>query len=222
MYESILFDMDGVLVDTESSQVAAEQQTCRDFGFDIGAIDWGEFKGRTAEDVFNFLINEFGDPEVHSVNEFVEHKTDILLGTLDGNLEPIEGSLDFLNWARNNHKQVGLVTSSNQRVQQFVTKAFGISEYFNTIVTGDDIEKGHGKPLPDPYLTALGNLGLKGGPKTLVVEDSKSGIQSAIAANCHVLAITTSYRQAELNHLNPTYIVNNYPLARSLIEVNRV
>lgn len=214
-YDAIHFDMDGVLADTEPFHVAAELQTCRDYGFDIDPTQWEGFKGRTAEDIFSYLIQTYGNPAVQTTSELIAHKTDVFINLLTGKLTPIPGSLEFLDWVRQSYPKVSLVTSSNKRVQQFIINTFGIADIFDTVVTGDDITEG--KPSPQPYLTAIDKLGVSG-LNSLVIEDSRSGVLSGLAAGCDVLAITTSHGREELITVNPTYIVDDYANARSTIE----
>jgi HAD superfamily hydrolase (TIGR01509 family) len=124
--------------------------------------------------------------------------------------------MEFLDWARTEHKHVSLVTSSNRRIQTHITNAFGISTLFDTIVTGNDIREG--KPSPEPYLTALGRLSLRGTKSSVVIEGSKSGVLSGLTAGCDVLAITTSHTHAELQTVNPTFIAATYALARLMLQ----
>ena len=101
----------------------------------------------------------------------------------------------------------------NKKVQNFITESFGITDLFDEIVTGDDIEKG--KPDPQPYLRALGKLGISGAG-SIVIEDSKIGIISAQKAGCDVLAIATSHTVQELSGIEPipTFIADDYFVAR--------
>jgi HAD superfamily hydrolase (TIGR01509 family) len=213
-YNAIHFDMDGVIADTEAFHVAAEQQTCLDYEFAIDPAQWGGFKGRTATDIFNHLIERYGDPQVHDASTLIAHKTDVFINLLNGKLAAIDGVLDFLAWSRANHSRMSLVTSSNKRVQSFITESLGIADLFDIVITGDDITEG--KPSPQPYLKALGELGVKG-EDSIVIEDSKSGILSAKAALCSVLGITTSHPRSELESVGPTYIADCYEQARLLL-----
>lgn len=206
-YKAIHFDMDGVIADTEAYHVAAEQQTCIDHGFDIDTSQWGGFKGRTAIDIFTYLVDTYGDPSIHKPKELINYKTDVFIESLKDNLNAIDGVLDFLKWARANHDHMSLVTSSNRKVQQFITDSLDITDLFDVIVTGDDITEG--KPQPQPYLLAIEKLGITP-DGSVVIEDSKSGILSAQRAGCDVLAIATSHSPEELLDSVPTYIVVTY------------
>lgn len=213
-YNSVHFDMDGVLANTEPLHVAAEQQTCRDYNFAISPDQWDGFKGQTADDIFRYLLNNYGDPQTQTVEQLIDHKTGLFLEMANHGLEPIDGALDFLQWARDNHEKVTLVTSSNRRVQECIIGRFGIRGMFDNIVTGDDIT--NGKPHPEPYLRSLEQSGTNA-KTSLVIEDSKSGIKSALAAKCAVLAIATSHPAEELMEVHPTYVASDYIHARQLL-----
>lgn len=214
-YKAIHFDMDGVIADTELLHMAAEQQACRDYDINYDPACWAGFKGMTARAVFGYLLEEYGDPQKHTVEELIDHKTNIFLELAQTKLEPIDGALDFLQWARDNHETMALVTSSNRRVQECIIGSFGIGHYFDSIVTGDDIV--NGKPHPEPYLCSLKKTGALA-EHSVVIEDSMSGIKSALAARCSVLAIATSHSVDELKSALPTMIAKNYRQARKLLQ----
>lgn len=214
-YTAIHFDMDGVIADTEPLHVAAEQQTCRDYEFAIEPNRWGGFKGMTARAIFSHLLQNYGNPETQTVDELIDHKTNLFLGMARTKLEPIDGALDFLRWTRDNHRTIALVTSSNSLVRQCITDSLGIGHYFDNIVTGDDIV--NGKPHPEPYLKSLRYTGASA-EESLVIEDSHAGIRSGLAAGCDVLAIATSHSADELAGFGPTYVAANYAQARKLIK----
>ncbi len=214
-YTAIHFDMDGVIANTEPLHVQAEQQTCRDFNFAIDPDEWGGFKGKTAYDIFDHLLHNYGDPRKNTVEELINHKTNIFIDMAKKDLQPIDGALEFLKWARDNHVVMTLVTSSNKRVQECIIESFDVGHYFDHIVTGDDIT--NGKPHPEPYLRSLTQSGVLG-KDSVVIEDSKSGIISGLDSGCSVLAITTSHPTRELEEVNPTFIANDYIEARKILE----
>lgn len=215
-YAAIHFDMDGVIADTEPLHVIAEQQTCRDFNFAIDPNEWGGFKGKTAEDIFHHLLYRYGDPKRQTVRQLIDHKTELFLGLAKKELKPIDGVLEFLRWSRDNHGVMNLVTSSNKRVQECITDAFSIGHYFDHIITGDDVT--NGKPHPEPYLTSLKRSGARA-EHSVIIEDSKSGIQAGLGAGCSVLGIATSHTTRELSEVEPTFIANDYATARRILEL---
>lgn len=220
-YNAIHFDMDGVIVDTEPTHVRAEILTCQEAGFIVDESQWGGFKGRTAVDIFTHIRENFdydGPGSPPEPGELVELKTDVFISILstEGVIE-IEGVLDFIEWSRGNFKKRSLVTSINRRTQRFICQALGLDEEFDHVVTGNDVS--NGKPHPEPYLLTRSGLGLKASDKSLVVEDSYSGVQSALSAETDVLAIATSHTLQELQGFQPapTYIVDSFAHAPAAI-----
>lgn len=214
-FNAIHFDMDGVLANTEPLHVTAEQQTCEDYNFAIDPDQWGGFKGQTAEAIFGYLLKNYGNPEEQAIDELIDHKTGLFLQMAQEKLEPIDGSLDFLQWARDTHEKVALVTSSNRRVQECIIGRFGVAHLFDSIITGDDIT--NGKPDPEPYLRSLQKTNSLA-EKSIVIEDSKSGIQSGLGARCAVLAVATSHTADELREARPTFIASDFRDARLQLE----
>lgn len=214
-YRAVHFDMDGVIANTEPLHISAEQQTCRDFDLSIDPDQWRGFKGRTAEAIFSHLREEYGNPDTPSVPELIDHKTSIFVERAwEEGIEPIEGSIEFIRWVRLNANIVTLVTSSNHRVKDAILGYLGLQRIFDVKITGDDVTRG--KPDPEPYIKAMRLSGATP-ESSLVVEDSKAGIISALGAQCAVLAITSSHPAEELRDVHPTYIVDSYAEARKIL-----
>ncbi len=211
---AIHFDMDGVIADTEPFHVEAELQTCRDFHIEIDESKWGGFKGMTAKAIFDYLILEFGDESYHNADAMIRHKTNLFIEKARDEAEPIDGVMDFLEFSRQRFDRVNLVTSSNRRVQECLIGKFGLAGLFDHITTGDDVM--NGKPHPEPYRRSVDASGVAAG-QSIVVEDSKSGIESGRAAGCNVLAVTTSHTPDELVVVRPRWIVKSYAEARQLL-----
>ena len=213
-FEAVHFDMDGVIANTEHLHVKAEQQTCIDHEFAIDIEQWGGYKGRTAVDIFRHLIDTYGDPKIHNIEKLMAYKTDVFLQLAETELEQIEDAVEFLQWSRGFFENMSLVTSSNKRTQEFIVEKLGIKELFDTVVTGSDIE--NGKPHPEPYQKAIRAMGVSA-HRSLVVEDSMSGIQSGHGAGCEVMAVTTSHTAEELERENPLHIFEDYSQARAYL-----
>ena len=206
--------MDGVITDTESFHMAAELQTCRDYGLNIDETRWGGFKGMTAKAIFDYLILEFGNPDFHSADDMIRRKTDLFIAHAEEYATPIDGVVDFLEFSRERFDRVNLVTSSNRRVQECLVGKFGLERFFDHIVTGDDVTRG--KPNPEPYRLSVALSGIAA-RDSVVIEDSKSGIKSGRSAHCNVLAVTTSHPRSELVVARPHWIAESYDDAEKIL-----
>jgi len=211
------FDMDGVLFDTEPYHVEAEITTCHDYDIAIDPNDWSGFKGRTAIDIFTHIVNTYDNPHGLNPEELVALKTECFLGIVARQgAAPINGALEYLEWCRSNFETVCLVTSSNLPTQQHLCDIAGITEYFDFITTGSEVE--NGKPHPDPYLISCDKSGTSPS-EAVVTEDSQSGIQSAIAAGCLTLAIATSHSVESIGKFTPqpTFVAADYEIAQNTL-----
>ncbi len=211
-HNTIIFDMDGVIVDSEPLHVRAELQTCADHDIKISPAEWTGFKGRTATDIFSHINDRFADGQ-HKVTDLIDHKTNLFVQMVGNDIELITGIEDFLSWCRNRFTNMGLATSSNARVQRAIFKRFNLDQYFDTVVTGDMVTRG--KPNPEPYLLAMSKLGVQPA-QTIVVEDSGSGIASALAAGTTVVGITTSHDRKMLQGHGSHVVIDNYEAGRTL------
>ena len=123
------------------------------------------------------------------------------------NVSLIQGIEDFVSISRARFNKLGLATSATLRDFSSVAQKYPLQTWFDVIITADDTAK-H-KPDPEPYLMAMAMLSVTG-PETLVIEDSPNGIKSATAANCTVVAITTSFNSNELRLAGADMIVETF------------
>lgn len=194
MFNAVLFDMDGVLLDSEPLHMRAERFACRAFGFDPPEETWERLKGRTAQDVFAELKRVCGRDEDPEVAALIAEKEAEYPHQLAG-AQPLHLAMTCVEGSRAIFGKTALVTSSSAHIQQATLAALGMERKFHAIVTGDEIT--NGKPHPEPYLLAAAKLGVD--PKDCaVVEDSDNGIRSAAAAGCFPIGITTSFPRATL------------------------
>jgi beta-phosphoglucomutase len=192
-FTHIIFDMDGVLVDTEPLQMKAELQNCRDFGIDIHEREWDNFKGRTAHSIYTHINDNFADGK-HDINELIDKKTNILMPLLEQSTT-IPGAIKFLKFSKDYFTAIGLATSSNKPTQRKIFEVHNLDQYFDDQMTGDDVSKS--KPNPEIYIRSMQNLQVKP-ENTIVIEDSYSGTKAGIDSGATVITIATSHTLDEI------------------------
>jgi beta-phosphoglucomutase len=207
MIKGVLFDMDGVLVDSESYICSAAILMFKEIGVNALPEDFKPFTGMGE----NTYIG--GVAEKHSVRvdiDKVKARTyEIYEKLVAGKLFPLPGSHEFIKKCYRKGFKLSLVTSADRIKMEVNLREIGLSSNtFLSIITGLDVEKK--KPAPDIYIKAAKSLGLE--PKEcLVVEDAVSGVRAGKAAGCKCLAVTTSFKASELSEADW--------ICRSLLEV---
>lgn len=176
--QAVLFDMDGTLVDTERLWWEAVEQVA---GRPLTEADQPEVLGRPVEYTAGWLAATAGAPAADIAAEL--HRE--FAARVRTGIVPRPGALDLLDALARDGVPTALVTASPRAVADTVLEALGASR-FAASVTADDT--GHTKPAPDPYLAACRALGVD--PAACVaVEDTQTGVSSAEAAGCAVLAV---------------------------------
>jgi beta-phosphoglucomutase len=195
MIRGVLFDMDGVLVDSEPYICKAAMMMFEEIGIKVTSDDFIPFVG-TGE---NRYIG--GVAEKHSIEiDIIKAKArtyQIYQEIVRQKLKPLPGVFEFISACRNKGLRLALATSADRIKMEVNLRELGLSEgIFNSIVTGLDVE--NKKPKPDIYIRAAQNIGLN--PEDcLVVEDAVSGIKAGRSAGCRCLAVTSSFAPEALS-----------------------
>lgn len=180
----MLFDMDGVLVDSEPLHLRATRAALGDRGPSFTERDNRAFVGATDAEVFRVLriLFDLPTPTAALVAAKIEH----LVALIRAEARPMPGVPAVPLRVRAAGLPLGLASSSPRRVIQAVLEVVGLEGAFRAIVSGEEV--GRGKPAPDVYLMAAGRLGVEP-ERCLVVEDSRNGVLAAKAAGMTVAAI---------------------------------
>ena len=184
MIKAVIFDMDGTLVDTESLGVRAWKMAARELGLDLPESVMMGFIGRTLPGVLEALTDLYGN-EGDAERLWRRHKELRDRWVLE-NLPLKPGAGECLDELSAAGYHLGLATSSRRATAERNLRLVGLFDKFETVTCGDEVE--HGKPDPEMYLLACERAGAAPG-ECAVVEDSRNGCVSGIAAGTHVFAV---------------------------------
>ena len=181
--EAILFDLDGVLLDTEPLLANAWSETAKEYDYYLSKDKLLELKGRRridcAKKVLHWLNRENSLREILIIQK----------SKLDNQLikaKPFRGAKDLIEYCINKKLPIALVTSSSKESFKIKSSANPWLSLFETKILGDDKFISAGKPSPDPYVRALKILNVNPN-KTWVIEDSYAGSVSGLKAECNLL-----------------------------------
>jgi beta-phosphoglucomutase len=186
MLRTALFDFDGTLIDSDRGHVAAFQKTLAPHGITVSPELYAdEMMGRSNTEIFQ---RYFPRASVAQLAQLSEHKEQVYLE--HGDLVTChEGAIAVLQALRNSGIQLALVTNAPRLVVETVGVRLKLLSYFDAIVTIEDVA--NGKPDPEPYRLALARLAADA-RTAVAVEDSSSGVASAVAAGLRVLWFSRS------------------------------
>lgn len=188
MFKAVIFDMDGVLADSEPLHLKAENITLAPYKVHITEEDCREFMGRSSKQLMKSLIRKYsikaGLEEI-----FSKHKEN-LLQLYSNEVAPIKGSLQLLQWFKEKKYLLALASSSSAQLVNSVLKKFKIEAVFDTVVSGSEVEKF--KPAPDIFLEVGSRLSVLP-EESLVIEDSAAGVTAAKSAGMYCVGFRSPH-----------------------------
>ncbi len=193
MLKAIIFDVDGVLVDSMFFQADAWVKAFKEIDITITREDIYELEGSNDARLIKAIFEMAGKkPEPWHFEQLPERKRGFLEFDKIKPFEGIPGCLEELK----QHFRLAMVSGSNRVVvEKFVDKFF--SGYFEIIINGSDMERG--KPDPDPYLKAVERLGMTKN-ECIVVENAPLGITAAKRAGLYCVAVASMLEPEKVKH----------------------
>lgn len=195
MIEAVLFDMDGVLVESESYINQAGVALFKEKGYHVDPDDFLPFTGMGENRYLG------GVAELHQIPFDLEKDKkrcyEIYGSLVHGRLEPLPGVRDFISLCKIRGIKIAIATSADKIKMEINLREIKIPlESFDASVNGLEIE--NKKPSPDIFLKAAERLGVDS-KKCLVVEDAISGVAAGKAAGAMVLGLTTTFTAKDLS-----------------------
>lgn len=185
----VIFDLDGVLINSEPLHCCAFQDVLAPYGVTVTEQDYyAEYLVYSDREVLKRLL-----PDLRALDDAVAAKERRYWELLKAGVPAFRDGLALL--ARTDGWRVGLATGSIRREAELALRTLGIRERFGAVVAREDCRRG--KPDPEPYLRAAGVLGLSP-PRCVVVEDAPGGVRAAKAAGMACVAVTHSCPREQL------------------------
>jgi beta-phosphoglucomutase len=208
----LIFDMDGVLIDSETLHKKAKELAFAEIGIVLPNSVYDSYKGRPDATMLPEILTARGFPK-ERIEELLRRKRQIYEGN-EHDLRAVDGAADFVRWAASHYK-IALATSATARNREATLSLLGIGELFHGVVDAS----GHQRPKPDPevFLIALGKLRLQP-DQCWIIEDSVNGLQAAKAAGCFAAAITTTFDKSTLIAAGADIVVNSFSELRAVLE----
>lgn len=193
--QAIIFDMDGVIVDTEPRHERAFFEIVREIGYgDKLDLRFADYIGRSDQELWVDFVAKYKPPQL--LAELVARKRQRIVEIIRREQPLFDGIPELVEKLAARYA-LALASGSERPVVEEVLKLKGLGRFFSAVVSGSEIK--HGKPAPDIFLRTaeLLNVSSQG---CCVVEDSKPGVAAGLAAGMTVIAITNTHPAKELRH----------------------
>ena len=209
---ALIFDMDGVLVDSEPLHKRSKELAFGEAGIVLPESVYDRHKGRPDATVIPEMLGETGlSPD--QIAELLHRKHQIF-EKIEHEMKTVPGAAEFVLWAKLRYR-VALASSATARNRQAGLKLLGIGNAFDVVV---DSERLH-RPKPDPEVFQIALRGLNLEPKNCwVIEDSTNGIKAAKAARCVAVGIVTTFDSETLRAAGADLVVASFAEIRTILE----
>lgn len=213
--KAVLFDMDGLMVDTESLATEAFIHSAKKQGYDMTKEETLLVLGFTTKSIYEFWENYFKNSDVSGkqlVDDHYKYIENILFTTGPRKMPYIE---ELLKYLKESNYKVAVASSSNMDHIINNMEKTGLKKYIDEFASGAEVE--NGKPAPDVFLLAAERLGVKP-EECLVLEDSKAGVIAGSSAGAKVIMVPDMFKPDEECKERTYRIVGNLGEVISILE----
>jgi HAD superfamily hydrolase (TIGR01509 family) len=183
--DAVVFDNDGLLLDTESVWTRAEEDLFERRGVEFGAADKRELVGTSAATAGAVLERRLEEPG--RAAELIEELNALVVAELEHGVEAMVGARRLLADLKRRGTPIGVVSNSPLAFVRRSLQLVGFEDSFDVVLSAHEVAAP--KPAPDPYLEACRRLGVRPGPAVVALEDSPTGVAAARAAGLTVIGV---------------------------------
>jgi len=198
--KAILFDFDGVLIQSMEDHYEGWRCALEKYGIDMNPEELYMMEGQGVKAVANEITRKYNIPMEYT-SEIIKNKQEHYEQIKKIRFYP--NLLDVLNWTKEKQLKMAVVTGGNRARVLEALESYGLIEYFQAIVTSDDVTET--KPSPQPYLVAASQID-ENSTDCVVIENAPLGIRSGKSAGMKVIGITTTL---SAHHLREADVVIN-------------
>ena len=203
--DAVVFDNDGLLLDTEAVWTRAEQDLFERRGIEFTREHKRELVGTSAEIAGGILERRLGEPR--RAVQLIEELNELVVAELEHGVEAMVGARELLHELSRRGTPIGLVSNSPLAFVRRSLEIVGFTDHFDVVISAHEVAAP--KPAPDPYLEACRRLGVEAGPGVVALEDSPTGVAAARAAGLTVIGIPS---------LEGIELVEAHEIAESLLD----
>ncbi len=213
MIKGVVFDFDGVIVDSHPVHKRAWRNLLESLGRTVSEEDLQfVLDGRKREEILRHFLGDL-DPEL--ICEYTERKEQFFRNEAAA-VQTIEGLESFLEDLAHSRVRCGVASSGSGSRVNFLLDRLNLKKHFQTVVTGDDVERG--KPDPAIFLRAAKDLRLSA-PELIVFEDAQSGVKAARSAGMACIGIAEPDRASTLVDAGADFVVPDFrSLSHSMLQ----
>ncbi len=191
MIKAVIYDLDDLMVNSDSLHIDASEKVFSRHNVDLKKLPLrvrAGFVGMRVSDILRVIVNYFNLNV--DFNQLREERSQLFLDLVSSELKPMPGLIESLKFFKEGGFNIALASSGTRKYIKLVLKKFKIDNYFDVVVSGDDVNLG--KPNPETYLVACSKLKIEPA-KALVLEDATKGIAAAKSAGCICIGIRNPY-----------------------------
>jgi|Deesub1362B_J571_1020462.scaffolds.fasta_scaffold00003_645 beta-phosphoglucomutase family hydrolase len=195
MIKAVIFDMDGVISDTQRLHAIIESRILKKYGIDISPDEITRKYAGIPDEIFLKEVTSNVDIEI-DINKTIREKWKVMIEYVETVVEPMPGAIELIKALKARGIKTAVASSSITEFIHLVLDKLSIKELFEAIVSVEEVSRG--KPDPEIFLLAAKRLGLKP-HECLVIEDAASGIQAAKRAGMKCIAVINDKSMMDIN-----------------------
>lgn len=216
--ELIVFDMDGLLIDSERGMwLVNEKRSIEELGyiFDYDLIT--SLMGSSMDEYKRLIVEYYGKEfPIDTYYEMIFKYNKEMIN--NNQLRLMKGSLELLDFLKTNNIKMKIATSTPKDTAIKMLNSLNIYNYFDEVISGEEVEKG--KPYPDIYNKAIGNINKD---NVLIFEDGHNGARAAIASKAHLILVPDIAKVTEEDKKEAYKVINSLDEAINIIkQINNI